>query len=132
MGCTPSIHVNQTGVVYCRDSDASNSSRASHSATVIASTTVVRADTTEATSSLRANRYCGSSSVGYSFDTGNVTSYSDDSGPNKVSGEHGHCVELFRCVVVVVRDSGLCGFAFSIGIKFAWLRCNCAYFFFNF
>ena len=47
MGCTPSIHVNQTGVVYCRDSDASNSPLASHSATVIAGKTVVRAETTD-------------------------------------------------------------------------------------
>lgn len=31
MGCTPSIHVNQTGVVtYCRDSDESNSPHNSH------------------------------------------------------------------------------------------------------
>ena len=47
MGCTPSIHVNQTGVVYCRDSEASNSPLASHSATVIAGKTVVRAETTD-------------------------------------------------------------------------------------
>jgi hypothetical protein len=38
MGCTPSIHVSQTGVVYCRDSDDSNSPRPSatfHSHTVV-------------------------------------------------------------------------------------------------
>lgn len=29
MGCTPSIHVSQTGVVYCRESDESNSPRPS-------------------------------------------------------------------------------------------------------
>ncbi|KAK7116051.1 hypothetical protein V1264_001805 [Littorina saxatilis] len=29
MGCTPSIHVSQTGVVYCRESDDSNSPRPS-------------------------------------------------------------------------------------------------------
>ncbi|XP_053405359.1 high affinity cAMP-specific and IBMX-insensitive 3',5'-cyclic phosphodiesterase 8B-like isoform X2 [Mercenaria mercenaria] len=59
MGCTPSIHVNQTGVVYCRDSDGSNSPRASHSATVIAGTTVVRTETTETshTSSIRSKRF---------------------------------------------------------------------------
>ena len=45
MGCTPSIHVNQTGVVYCRDSDESTSQHASQSATVIAGATVVRAET---------------------------------------------------------------------------------------
>lgn len=27
MGCTPSIHVSQSGVIYCRDSDESNSPR---------------------------------------------------------------------------------------------------------
>lgn len=47
MGCTPSIHVNQTGVVYCRDSDESTSQHASQSATVIAGKTVVRAETTD-------------------------------------------------------------------------------------
>ena len=31
MGCTPSIHVNQTGVVYCKDSEVSASPR--HSVT---------------------------------------------------------------------------------------------------
>jgi high affinity cAMP-specific and IBMX-insensitive 3',5'-cyclic phosphodiesterase 8 len=44
MGCTPSIHVSQTGVVYCRDSDESNSPHPSslgatqvvHQTTVIA------------------------------------------------------------------------------------------------
>ncbi|CAH1797928.1 unnamed protein product, partial [Owenia fusiformis] len=30
MGCTPSIHVSQTGVVYCRDSDESTSPRPSN------------------------------------------------------------------------------------------------------
>lgn len=33
MGCTPSIHVNQTGVVFCRESEESNSHIASYSAT---------------------------------------------------------------------------------------------------
>ncbi|XP_048248345.1 high affinity cAMP-specific and IBMX-insensitive 3',5'-cyclic phosphodiesterase 8B-like isoform X1 [Haliotis rufescens] len=33
MGCTPSIHVSQTGVVYCRESDDSNSPRPSYSTT---------------------------------------------------------------------------------------------------
>ncbi|KAL7853386.1 hypothetical protein AOLI_G00202300 [Acnodon oligacanthus] len=27
MGCAPSIHVSQSGVIYCRDSDESNSPR---------------------------------------------------------------------------------------------------------
>ena len=86
MGCTPSIHVNQTGVVYCRDSDTSNSPRASHSATVIASTTVVRTETTETShSSSRSKRYGGPMSVGYSFETGNMTSHVEDNGPPKVS-----------------------------------------------
>lgn len=56
MGCTPSIHVNQTGVVYCRDSDASNSPLASHSATVIAGKTVVRAETTDISHSSTSGR----------------------------------------------------------------------------
>lgn len=88
MGCTPSIHVNQTGVVYCRDSDASNSPRASHSATVIASTTVVRADATTETShasSVRSKRYCGPMSVGYSYDTGNLSQNTNENRPPKVS-----------------------------------------------
>lgn len=46
MGCTPSIHVNQTGVVYCRDSDESNSPRPSYSTTNRQSH-VHRSDTTD-------------------------------------------------------------------------------------
>ncbi|KAK7492626.1 hypothetical protein BaRGS_00016105, partial [Batillaria attramentaria] len=39
MGCTPSIHVSQTGVVYCRESDDSNSPRPSaYSATTFHAT----------------------------------------------------------------------------------------------
>ncbi len=34
MGCTPSIHVSQTGVVYCRESEESNSPRPSTLGTV--------------------------------------------------------------------------------------------------
>ena len=45
MGCTPSIHVNQTGVVYCRDSDESVSPRGSYSAGY--HTHIVRTDTSE-------------------------------------------------------------------------------------
>lgn len=74
MGCTPSIHVNQTGVVYCRDSDSSNSPRASHSATVIAGNTVVCSETTETThsSTIRPKRlaeYSGPSAVSCKFDS---------------------------------------------------------------
>lgn len=71
MGCTPSIHVNQTGVVYCRESDGSNSPRASHSATVIAGNTVVRAETTETShSSTRSKRFLEYSLSGPSGATG--------------------------------------------------------------
>ena len=56
MGCTPSIHVNQTGVVYCRDSDGSNSPMTSHSAMVIAGKTVVRTETTEISHSSTSGR----------------------------------------------------------------------------
>lgn len=48
MGCTPSIHVNQTGVVYCRDSDESNSPRGSYSATI--HTHIIKTDSSEVTS----------------------------------------------------------------------------------
>lgn len=112
MGCTPSIHVNQTGVVYCRDSDASNSPRASHSATVIASTTVVRTDQTETShsSSVRSKRYGGLMSVGYSLDTGNVTSHADDNIPPKVSW----IVDAWR-VEFDVHDYVLCFYLVIVG-----------------
>lgn len=47
MGCTPSIHVSQTGVVYCRESEDSNSPHpASLNATFHAGHThVIRGDT---------------------------------------------------------------------------------------
>ena len=82
MGCTPSIHVNQTGVVYCRESDGSQSPRASHTATVIASTTVVRTELTETShsSSVRAKRYGDMfGKPKFSFESGGPshTEYSD-------------------------------------------------------
>ena len=99
MGCTPSIHVNQTGVVYCRDSDDSNSPRASHSATVITGTTLVRAETTETshTSTGRSKRLTDFNAVSctgtsYKFES------SADSITNKVS-LHEQCIDvlLFVC-----------------------------------
>ncbi|KAK6179108.1 hypothetical protein SNE40_011540 [Patella caerulea] len=49
MGCTPSIHVSQTGVVYCRESDDSNSPRPSYSTSTFHSThgNILRSDNTE-------------------------------------------------------------------------------------
>ncbi|XP_076105503.1 high affinity cAMP-specific and IBMX-insensitive 3',5'-cyclic phosphodiesterase 8B-like isoform X6 [Mytilus galloprovincialis] len=49
MGCTPSIHVNQTGLVICRESEDSNSHIASYSAAY--HTRVVKSDGTTETSS---------------------------------------------------------------------------------
>ncbi|XP_014665484.1 PREDICTED: high affinity cAMP-specific and IBMX-insensitive 3',5'-cyclic phosphodiesterase 8B-like [Priapulus caudatus] len=34
MGCAPSLHVSQTGIIYCRDSDESNSHSPGHSSNV--------------------------------------------------------------------------------------------------
>lgn len=64
MGCTPSIHVNQTGVVYCRDSDESNSPGASYSAAY--HTQITRSEATEMTSGTRS----GSTSKGKKKDKG--------------------------------------------------------------
>lgn len=50
MGCTPSIHVNQTGVVFCRESEESNSYINSFSSSY--PTRVLRAETGE-TSNLK-------------------------------------------------------------------------------
>ena len=56
MGCTPSIHVNQTGLVYCRDSDELTSQHASQSATIIAGNKVLRTETTELSHSSSSGR----------------------------------------------------------------------------
>ena len=48
--------MNQTGVVYCRDSDESTSQHASQSATIIAGKAVVLAETTEVSHSSSSGR----------------------------------------------------------------------------
>ena len=56
MGCTPSIHVNQTGFVYCRDSDELTSQHTSQTATITAGKAVVLAETTELSHSSSSGR----------------------------------------------------------------------------
>lgn len=105
MGCTPSIHVNQTGVVYCRDSDGSNSPRASHSATVIAGNTVVLTETTDSShsSSIRSKRYTefsGGPSVGVSRKIDYTSSSSGNCSSSKKVSVHGTewCFIVSACV----------------------------------
>ena len=73
MGCTPSIHVNQTGVVYCRDTDDLTSQHASQSATIISGTKVILTETTEvshSSSSGRINRQDNINLIQSSKETG--------------------------------------------------------------
>lgn len=104
MGCTPSIHVNQTGVVYCRESDGgSNSPRASHSATVIAGNTMVRTETTDTShSSARSKRHVEYNFPGPSntISSGRRLSYPGGQVYDKVSG-HASGIVNVTCFLVI-------------------------------
>ncbi|KAH3838478.1 hypothetical protein DPMN_116623 [Dreissena polymorpha] len=112
MGCTPSIHVNQTGVVYCRDSEGSNSPKASHSATVFASTTIVRTDAATE-SSIRSKRY---------GDFGGLSTISVEATASRV---HGNVEE--RCKVSFSVHLVLLGLCCRVRFELQYIVFICIY-----
>ena len=99
MGCTPSIHVNQTGVVYCRDTDDLTSQHASQSATIISGTKVILTETTElshSSSSGRINRQNNINLIDSSKETG--INFSKVSNLIIMLSNHKCDVDLLECV----------------------------------